>query len=109
MEGGPSQDDDPGLILYCGRRLIFTMVEGPWPNTTQKARVSFNVHNDRRSLCNDRRSLCNDRRSLLNTARDLGGAVSPPEGPEQSPGGGTRGEAPGSSENLAFYSNEKEA
>ena len=50
VEGGPLQDDGPGLIFHCGRRPIFTMVEGPWPNTTQKARVSFNVHNDRRSF-----------------------------------------------------------
>ena len=39
------------------------MVEGPCPNTTQKTRVSFNVHNDRRSL--------------LNTVGDLEDIVSP--------------------------------
>ena len=27
---------------------MFTMVEGPLPNTTQEDRVSFNMHNDRR-------------------------------------------------------------
>ena len=52
MEGGPPQDDGPGLISIVVEGPIFTMVEGPWPNTTQKARVSFNVHNDRRSFLN---------------------------------------------------------
>ena len=42
VEGGPPQVDGSGLIFHCGRR----------PNTTQKARMSFNVHNDRRSLLN---------------------------------------------------------
>ena len=74
VEGGPPQDDGPGLIFHCGQRPIFTMVEGPWPNTTQKAYVSFNVHNDQRSLCSDRRS-------FLNTAGGLGGAVNPQVGP----------------------------
>ena len=52
MEGVPPQDDGPGLIFHCGRRPIFTMVEGPWLNTTETARVSLNVHNDHRSLLN---------------------------------------------------------
>ena len=50
------------------------MVEGPWPDTAQKARMSFR------------------------------GAVSLPVGPGQSPGGGAGDEVPGSSGNLAFYS-----
>ena len=65
VEGGPHQNNGPGLIFHCGRRPIFTMVEGLWPNTTQKACVSFNVHNDQRSLCSHFRS-------FLNTAGDLG-------------------------------------
>ena len=56
------------------------MVEDPWPNTTQKARLSFNVHSDRRSLCNHHRSLLNI---------------------------GEGGEAPRSSENLVFTVPEK--
>ena len=36
------------------------------------------------------------------TAGGLGGAVSPPAGPGQSPGGGPWGEAPGSSVNLGI-------
>ena len=36
------------------------------------------------------------------------GVVSPQADPGQSPGAGAGGEAPGSSENLAFYSIEKE-
>ena len=38
------------------------------------------------------------------SSRGSGGAVSPPAGPGQSPGGGPEGEAPGSSESPAFYS-----
>ena len=67
VEGGPPKDVSLGLIFHCGQRPIFTMVEGPWPNTTQKVHVFFNVHNDRRSLCSDR--TC---RSFLNTAGALG-------------------------------------
>ena len=59
VEGGPSQGDGPGSIFNCGQMPIFTIAEGPWPNTTEKARVSFNVHNHQRSLCNDHRSLLN--------------------------------------------------
>ena len=58
------------------------MVEGPWPKRTQKACVSFNVYNDRRSLCNHHRS-------LLNTAG--AGAVSLPAASGQRPGGGAVG------------------
>ena len=36
VEGGPPQDDGPGLIFHCGRRPIFTMVEGPWPNKLKR-------------------------------------------------------------------------
>ena len=56
---GSPQHDSSGLIFHCGSRSIFTMVEDPWPNTAQKARVSFNV---------DRRKLYNHHRSLFNTA-----------------------------------------
>ena len=42
VEGGPPQDDGPGLIFQCG----------PWPNGTQKACMSFIVHNDRGPLLN---------------------------------------------------------
>ena len=70
------------------------MVESLWPNTTQKARVSVNVHND-----------C---RSLLNTPWGLRGAVfSPPVSPGQSPGRGTGGEVSRSSEILHFKVLEK--
>ena len=55
------------------------MVEGSWPNTTQTTRVSFNVHNDRRSL--------------MNTV-GVWGRCNPPTGPEQSPGGGAGGKTP---------------
>ena len=49
------------------------MVEDQWPNTTQKARVSFNVYSDRMSLCNHHRS-------LLNTAGGMGvQGAKPPE------------------------------
>ena len=41
-KGGSPQDDGPGLIFECG----------PWPNATQKACMSFNVHNDGGSLLN---------------------------------------------------------
>ena len=77
------ENDGSGLIFYCGRRPIFTLVEGPWPDTTQRARVSFNVHNDRMSL--------------LNTSGDLGGmgrCKPPSRGPGQSPGGDAGGQAP---------------
>ena len=77
------------------------MVEGPWPNTSQKARVSFSVHNDRRSLCSDRRS-------FISTAGGLGRCRPPQADPGQSPDAGAEGKAPGSSENLAFYSTGKE-
>ena len=49
-------------------------------------------------------TICNDRRSLLCTAGGLGGAVSPLADPGKSAGGG---EAPGSSEETAFYSTKK--
>ena len=51
-----------------------------------------------------RMKICNDRRSLLHTAGGLGGAVNPPAGPGQSPGGGPGSEAPGSSDTFAFSS-----
>ena len=63
------------------------MVEGLWPNTTQKARVFLNVHSDRRSLCNHHRS-------LLYTAGGLGGAISPPAASGQSPGGVQEAKSP---------------
>ena len=78
------------------------MAEGPWPTTTQKAHVSFNVHNDRMSLCSDRMS-------FLSTAGGLGCCKPPKRGPGQSPGAGAGGEVRRSSENLAFYITEKEA
>ena len=81
---GPPQDDGPGIIFHCGR--IFTIVEGPWPNITQKAPVSFNVHSDRRSLCNHRRS-------LLNRVGGLG-ALSVPQLVQGKALGGVQGEKP---------------
>ena len=36
VEGGPPQDDGPSLILDCGQRPIFSMVEGLWPKTAQR-------------------------------------------------------------------------
>ena len=92
---GSPRDDDPGLIFHCGRRSIFTMVEGLWPSTTQKARVSFNVHNDRRSFCNHRRSI-----ALYSWGS--GDTVSPPAGPRQSPGGGGGHKAPEAPRILHF-------
>ena len=80
-EGVEGAQDD-GLGFHCGQRPIFTMVEGLWPSTTQKARLSFNAHNDRRSLCNHRRS-------LLNTAEGLRDCK-PLAEPRQSPGGSAR-------------------
>ena len=73
------------------------MVQDQWSNTAQKACVSFNVHSKRRSLCNHHRS-------LLNTAGGSGDAVSPPAASGQRPCRGAGGEAPGSSENIIFYS-----
>ena len=71
------------------------MVEGRWPNTTQKACVSFNVHNDRRSL--------------LNTDGVWGAVSPPPSGSRVESWWGCRERSPGSSKNLAFYSTGKEA
>ena len=64
--------------------------------------MSYNVQNEGRSLCNDGRS-------LVNKAGDLRGAVSPPARPGHNPGGAAGGEAPVSSENLAFYNTGKDA
>ena len=52
------------------------MVEGPWPNTTQEACMSFNVHND-----------C---RSLLKTP-GVWGCCKPPSGSRAEPWWGCRG------------------
>ena len=75
------------------------MVEDPWPNTTQKAHVSFSVHNGHYTI------------TIGHCLIQLGiwGAVSPPAASGQNPGGGAGGEAPGSSENIVFYSTGKRA
>ena len=48
-----------------------------------------------------------DRISLAGVAGCLGGAISPPVGPGQIPGGGQGGEAPGSSSDPAVHSTKK--
>ena len=60
------------------------MVEDPWPNTTQKARVSFNVHNDRGQYAV----------TIGHCSMQLGvwGAVSSPAASGQRPGGGAGGD-----------------